>query len=658
MPFVPDGQQPTPATAAPPAAATSSVVPLAAASAPAQGGHFVPDPTPSWRDSAWAQDAAALSALGARTGIRVLSAFPNLAASLAQSGPGLLSASADQVAAETGGNYSGDDQKKLMPAVKPMWEPSEAIIKGIGDVRGAPLALSPDASLAMKTADFAAPFFVGGSGSAISRINEAAGPLNKTAEGLGFLGGASTDAALSYLGGALGQEYGGDQGGFAGSLFGGGFRPAVQRGFGWGGQKTMGSPEGGEVFDAMTNPAGPNVMPTFGQVTDNTGKQLEKSVGSVPILRSGVQAQRDRAEAGIQNSAATGIGEVGNRPPNPAPVAPEVTGGRIIDLSRQANTSQQAALSAEQQALEDAIGTNRPTGVSPLVEQISELANAGPGPITRVVAPRTTDLYDSLNAGATDPADLTAPYGHLKILRSDLGEKTKTTDPVKGPAYDALYGGYTDAMRGGAQDADQGPRFDQANLDYSTFKQVNQPWLKDQGGDPEGPRPSPHTVESKVTGIVGAGSDYMNDIRAQLGLDPARATLADVLTRLGQVKGRFTPSQWGRDWGQGDAGISPVVKQFIAEHSPEATPYLNNAAVGGKAFDLAPERPGASNAAGFLGGLAAFLANAPKTAIATAGALETPSVIRAVAGRSNIPAILAQYAIRQGAAQQERGAGP
>ena len=654
MPFVPDGQQPTPATAAPPAAATSSVVPLAAASAPAQGGHFVPDPTPSWRDSAWAQDAAALSALGARTGIRVLSAFPNLAASLAQSGPGLLSASADQVAAETGGNYAGDDQKKVMPAVKPMWEPSEAIIKGIGDLRGAPLALSPDASPAMKAADFALPFFGSGLGSAIGRINEAAGPLNKTAEGLGFLGGASTDAALSYLGSALGQEYGGDQGGFAGSLLFGSARPVAQRMFGWGGQKTMGSPEGGEIFDAMTNPAGPNVMPTWGQVTDNTGKQLEKSVQAVPILRSGVQAQRDRAEAGIQNSVATGIGEVGNRAPNPAPVAPEVTGGRIIDLSRQANTSQKAALSAEQDALERAINPDRPTGVSPLVETLSGMANAGPGPITRVVAPRTTDLYNSLNAGAEDAGDLTAPYGHLKILRTDLGEKTKTTDPIKGPAYDTAYGAYTDAMRGGAEAAGQGPQFDQANLDYHTFKKVNQPWLKEQGGDPEGPRPSPHTLTSDVTGITGAGSDYLNDIRTKLGLDPARATLADVLSRLGQVKGKFAPSQWGRDWG----GVSPTVQQFVAQHSPGAASYLNNAAIGGKAFDLAPERPGASNAAGFLGSLAAFLANAPKTAIATAGALETPSVIRAMAGRTDIPALLAQYAIRQGAAQQERGARP
>jgi hypothetical protein len=101
-----------------------------------------------------------------------------------------------------------------------------------------------------------------------------------------------------------------------------------------------------------------------------------------------------------------------------------------------------------------------------------------------------------------------------------------------------------------------------------------------------------------------------------------------------------------------------LVQQFVAKHSPEAAPYLNNAATGGKAFDLAPERPGASNAAGFLATLGKFLVDAPKTAIATSGALETPSVIRALAGRTDIPALLAQYATRQGAAQQERGVGP
>jgi hypothetical protein len=513
--------------------------------------------------------------------------------------------------------------------------------------------IDPNAGVPMKVADFVLPFLVSGSRGAAGRVAEAPGVINKTAEGLGYVTGAGIDAGLSYLGGVAGDKYiGGPEGAFVGSLFGGGVRPLVQRGFGFGSQKTVADPNAPLIFDAMTN-AGPNTMPTFGQVSGPSGKQFEKAVGSVPILRSGVNAARENAETGIQQSVATGVGEVGDRQPNLAPVSSDTTAGRIIDLSREANTSQQAQLSEQQQALEDAIGADRPTNVSPLVDTLSSLANQGPAPITRVVNPRVADLYSSLNPGATDASELTAPYGHLKVLRTDLGDKTVTTDPIKGPAYDTAYGGYTDAMRGAAQEAGQGPQFDQANLDYSTFKQVNQPWLERQGGSVEpGAQPAnPTTVASRANAITGAGSGYLGDIRAQLGLDPARATLADVLSRLGQIKGAFTPSRWGSDY----ANVSPAVKQFIAQHAPTATPYLENAATGGRAFDLQPERPGLSNSLGFLGGLGEFLAKSPALAVAGAGGLETPSVIRALAGRTDIPALLAQYAQRQGVAAGSRG---
>jgi hypothetical protein len=603
-----------------------------------------------------------LSALGARTGIRVLGGLPNLAATLAQSGPGLLSASADQVSAETGGNYSGDEQKKLMPPVKPMWEPSEAIIKGVGNVIGTPLELGPDASPAMKVADFALPFLAAGAPGAAGRIGEASGLVNKAAEGLGYVGGAGIDAGLSYLGGQLGDEYiGGPQGAFIGSLIGGGTRPAVQRGFGWVGQKAIADPNAGMIFDAMKNPAGPNTMPTFGQVSGPSGKQFEKAVGSVPILRSGVTAARENAEQGIQNSVATGVGEVGDRPPNLAPISNDTTAGRIIDLSRAVNQSEGDRVSAQQQALEDAIGSNTPVDVSPVAQTMTSLAKApttGPAN-TRALNPRIADLNELIqrqNPVAPDqtmPYPPTAAYGGVKDLRSHLGARSVSADPLQGYYLDTARNAYTGAMRDAAEQAGQGPQFDQANLDYSTFKQTNQPWLERQGGSLEaGAAPAnPTTIASRANAITGSGSGYLGDIETKLGLDPARATGADVLSRLGQIKGQFTPSRWGSDY----ASVSPVVKQFIEQNAPTAKPYLENAATGGRAFDIQPERPGLSNSLGFLGGLADLLSNYPKTALGAAGGIETPSVIRALAGRTDIPALLAQYARRQGAAAGLRG---
>jgi hypothetical protein len=608
-----------------------------------------PPPGPNWRDSWWAKDTAAGAALGARTGIRVLSALPNLAVGA--------------------GNLGGWGISKLtgLPFT-PQPMPSEDIIHNISNISGKPLEMAPNASLPMKVADFGLPFLFmsgGGGSNVISRMQEASGPLNKTAELAGHVAGATADAGLSYLGGILGDKYiGGPEGAFVGSLFGGGIRPATQRGFGW---ELSNPEEGGKVFDQMTNPVGPNTMPTAGQVGGPGVKQVEAAAGAIPVLGAGVNAARRQAKAGINDAIGTGVSEVGgDRAPSAAPAEPGATAGRIIDLSREANASQQDALSAQQDALENAIGPDRPTRVSPLVDTISGMANRGPGPISRVMNPRVDDLYGTLNLAPGDnyvamhpdegyAPELTAPYSDLKILRTDLGQKTVTTDPVKGPAYDQAYGAYTDAMRGAAEEAGQGPAFDQANFDYHTFKQVNQPWLEKQGGGlkPNDTRPSPTTIASRVNGIQDAKSPYLTEIESQLGPDAARSTAADVLSRMGDRAkgGENVPSQWGNQY----ATLPEAVKQFIADQSPTGAQRLENAAAGGRAIDIQPERSGLSNRMGGLATMLGAIAAHPAVAGVLGAGIETPSVIRALAGRTDLPAILAQYARRQGVAAGLRG---
>ena len=116
---------------------------------------------------------------------------------------------------------------------------------------------------------------------------------------------------------------------------------------------------------------------------------------------------------------------------------------------------------------------------------------------------------------------------------------------------------------------------------------------------------------------------------------------------MGRVSGKFTPSEWGKDY----ADVNQPTRDFIGRTG--AAPYLENAATGGRAFDLAPERPGASNAAGALGALAATTAKLPGVSALTAYSLESPALIRALAGRTDIPALLAQYALRQSAQQSQ-----
>jgi hypothetical protein len=655
--FVPDAKAPapTPKTGTTPDGGTGSGNNL----------QFIPDPVPEgWGGWALRNAEAGAEAGGkllARTGVRLATALPNLLVGGSQAigagaeklgvplvqtpelGPLDTWLSKLGIPEHTGNLYDNGQQLTGQGApAQPM--PSEDLINKLH------LQMDPNASTAMKVADYVAPFVLGGLRGGVNRVSEASGLVNKTAQGLGYLTGAGLDAAGNYVGSDIGQYIGGPTGAFVGSLFGGGVRPLVQRGVGYAGQKTYGAPEGGDVFDAMTSQQGPNAFPTFGQVTGNEGKQFEKGVGSIPILKSGVQAARDTAEQGMANSVATGVSELGDRAPSLGPVGKDVTGTNIIGAARDTNLRLGEERSAEQQALEDAIGTNRPTNVSPLVETMSRLSNDSAAPIQRVVAPRTADLYKSLNAGPAGPEDLTAPYGHLKVLRTDLGEKTVATDPMKGPPLIEARQGYTDAMRQAAHEADQGPEFDAANQRYTAWKKVQEPWLDLQGGRLESGAPQVHPgpIAGRADAMVGTDPGYLATTHELLGEPVARSALADVLSRQGRISERFTPSQWAKDYGS----VNDPAKAYIAAHAPAAVPYFENAATGGRAFDLAPERPGQSNAMGGVAATAALLAKYPRLAVALAGGMETPSVIRAMAGRTDIPAVVAQYLLRQGAAQR------
>jgi hypothetical protein len=618
-----------------------------------QGGHFVPDPTPpSIFDTAWEDYAKPGLKLAARMPIHMALSPMDLGIGAAK----LIGAGADKLGITSPQPTLVDTDGKVIggPDTLP---PSQNLINDLG------IKMDPDSGVAMRVADATLPVLFSGWQGKLARAAEAQGTIPKLAEIGGHVVGAGADVGLQTLGGMAGDYIGGPQGAFIGSLFGGSLRPGGQAGLGWLGRKGLrqgaeepepsgapGLPSSEQVFDAMTNPEGPNTFPSFGQVTNETGKRLEKGFESFPI-DFGVGAARKNANEGIQRSINTGTGIVGDRPAGAGPVSETRTAQNIIDLSREANANQQSALSSREQDIEDAImatEAGQKTPVSPLVDLISGIANKGPGPITRVVAPRAQDLYDTLSPGEKDPTDVTSPWDELKILRTDLGQKTRTTDPIKGPTYDRLYGGYSDAMQTGAVNAGQGPEFNQANLDYSTFKQVNQPWLERQGGGLErnDPAVSPTTIAGRVEGIAGENPNYMNEIEQQLGPGAARSTVADVLSRLGQRSGKFAPDKFAQEYG----GLTPEVNAFVDRHAPGATSYLNNAATGARAFDIAPERPGMSKSIGWLASLVQQSVEHPALRMALSPAIETPSVIRAVSDRQDIPAILAQYFMRQGLA--------
>lgn len=637
MPFVPDNQQPTTGAASPaPAAAAPASV--------AQGGHFVPDPqSQGWGD--WAlSNLAEGGKLAARVPLNILGGMGDIA--------------------QTGGhaideailNRTGPDYFKSHPWVTAL-EPglaghtaSPPSIAGQA-IKDAGVEMAPDAGLPMRFADTALPLaasvFIPGGGA--SRIAEAAGGLNKAAEAVRIAGGLGADYGLSRAGGAIGQEYGGEGGALVGSLLGGGARPAAARAGGEALRSGAAAPNAGDVFDAMKSPEGPNTLPTFGQVAGDEGMKVEKAVGAIPPLSWPINAARSSAEGGIADSVAQGTSIVGDRAPSLTPASREATGSRIITAAREQNAALADQVSNQQQQLETNIGSNTPVDVSPLVDTISGLANSTAAPIARTLTPRVNDLYGSVNA--TPEGDLTAPYSHLKDLRTDLGVRSNAADEVPGYYLGQTRDAYTSAMRDAAASKGQAQAFSDANRGYATFKNMQEPWLDRQGGalDP-GQRPAeptPGAVGSRADAIPGSDPGYLTRTNAMLGEPVARNTLADVLSRMGRVSDRFTPSEWGKDY----ANVNQPTRDFIGRTG--AAPYLENAATGGRAFDLAPERPGASNAAGALGAVAAATAKLPGVSALTAYSLESPALIRALAGRTDIPALLAQYALRQSAQQSQ-----
>jgi hypothetical protein len=517
-------------------------------------------------------------------------------------------------------------------------------------IKGSSIEMDPNAGMAMRTADVALPFaasvFIPGGGA--SRVAEAAGGLNKAAEAARILGGLGIDYEASKEGASIGQQYGGEGGKLLGSLIGGGIRPVAARVAGAGLRLGAAAPDAGDVFDAMKDPEGPNTLPTFGQVAGNQGMQVEKALGSIPPLSWPINAARSVGEQGIAGSVAQGISKVGDRASSLTPASPEATGSRIIAAAREQNAALADAVSAQQQQLETNIGSNRPVDVSPLASTLSGLANSTAAPIARTLTPRVNDLYGSMSA--TPEGDLTAPYGHLKDLRSDLGVRTNAADAVPAHYLGEARDAYTSAMRDAAAQAGQAQAFNDANQAYARFKQVQEPWLERQGGalDP-GQRPAepqPGAVGARADAIPGADPGYLTRTTALLGDSVARNTLADVLSRMGRVSDRFTPSEWGKDY----ADVNQPTRDFIGRTG--AAPYLENAALGARAFDLAPERPGLSNAMGALGAVAAGASKLPGISLGTAYSLESPALIRALAGRTDIPALLAQYALRQSAQQR------
>ena len=298
--------------------------------------------------------------LAARTGARAISAIPNLAATIAQSGPALQRASADQVYAETGGNYSGDAQKEMAPPVTAPWLPSEGLIKGLG------IEEDPNAGPAMKTADTLLPWLIP-TGNQVTRVQEAAGPYNKVMTGLRSGAGAVADWAASDAAQEYAQEHGfGPVAQTLAGIVGGGVRTPIARALAPGVPAAVGAREdAGERFQVNKDLVPPDIpsgtpegvvptstVPPFKDVADpDSGiAKFLSGAGVIPFSGTGESTAVKAQTGAIARTADAGLKTLD---PDTTPVMQAGPSSLRQEGSTLKNQSQDVVLNEERRLMDE-----------------------------------------------------------------------------------------------------------------------------------------------------------------------------------------------------------------------------------------------------------------------------------------------------------------
>ena len=639
-----------------------------------------------FRDTPTGQNIAAGAALGARSGIRAVTAIPDLVAATVQSGQNIAWSPLDLIASETGQQPTEEEEKATTPAPsnRGPWLPSDEIIQDIGKLRGAPLELSPDASPAMQTADQILPWLIP-TGNQVTRFNEAPGVFNKLmTAGRSELGNAADWFVSSDM-----QKWARDNG----------YSPAVQtllgivggslrHGVSAAGGKTMplvaGRPgdESGQNYDA--NRAISPYAPPLKSVVDPDSSfgKLSSGFSAFPYSSTGEKGALDAQEEAIKGTANDALQQFA---PGSTPVeqaGPESLNDFATDLANQSRSkilANEQELKTRSDAIEAAIDPNRRVSAQPVLDAALNVAtdpNAGDQ------VRRAAEAAYHRIASNVDPATGSIAFNALKTERSTFGAIVDNMfQPSSGarsakdtvarsisPIEDAM----SASMQQAANDAGQGPAWKQLDADWSAHSQVKRN-LADTAGvldDANAPQPwekyaTSDDITSNLNSAVKGGD--MPTLTKLGSLDPStpNQAIAETIAAKGQPAHPKSMEHFRPDvFAQGaSSGVNQNVMDHIEQQAPGAGAKLQAAIDAAKTTGEPMERGGlrrtlASIAAGGAAALGAGgalgtagVAALPFTALLTS-ALHDPSFIRAVAGRQftpdNIAGLLTQYAQHAG----------
>lgn len=478
-------------------------------------------------------------------------------------------------------------------------------------------------------------------------------------------------------GGELGQLVGGDTGRMVGSVLGGG-GANIAANLATRPLSALGGENAGEVYDAAQRIG---VRPTAGEVGNQGVKTVEKAFGAYPLIGAFIDRARNQSAEGLQgvrDRAAGAINE-GSPPINEA----HGPGFAFLEAARQGNGRISNQLSGEQNALEDAIGSNAATDVRPTVDALRSLGSTTTDSRTSPMAARAQELLNMATGGPTSrfPSPFTpaasptdalnnvrpvpmgpagpegaVPYGVVKDVRTDLGRELNGMEGIDAHQAAPIYSALTQAMRDTADSRGQGAAFDAANARYAQMhpiaEQLGNIAASGESGAESALKGALHNSRAALDPKFNPNGATNADMVDALRPNEWNPVAASLVSRLGDQGTAFRPDLLARDWGMPgrSSGYSPEAQAMLTRSHPQSFSDLHDAATVGNEYAMPVARDGLSNAIGGLtavkaltGGLTAAGGLPALAALPFAvGGLESGPVVRGIAGRATPLPQLAQ----------------
>ena len=537
--------------------------------------------------------------------------------------------------------------------------PSQQLIADVS--KYVPLQMDPNASTAMKVADYLGPLILSGGESGVAKATSVANAPLAIAKEIGLQGAGAAGATAAGEGAKyLGAD---DLGTLIASIAGGG--GALKAGQAFGVKKVADTFADPDAPQTLEDAEALGVKPTFGMLANPRGKMLEANMAANPFAGGAIKEHMANTQENLNQRVGQEAGNVGygGVPLNKSRDT-DVMGEDLTAAAQQRQIELDRASSAAQGEV-DTKAAAYPPDVSPLVQQITKLTR-GPDVDPTMTAPLDTRLnallemqrrQNPLPAGfePNTVPPTTASYPALKDWTSNLGKKISGVDPLQGRDMSQVYPTAVDALHGSAEQAGAGAESTAARAQTRRMYQEQLPPLREFGGklgdiDPDtGKQLFENVPEAGAAGrqferaaAVGGNPELMRQVVQQMPPGAVARGLADIVRNAGTKTGDFRLEHFGPAWDD----VNDATRGAISSVSPGTPETLDRVQRLSNVFLRKPASSGLTDTLGFQAALAQMpggLIGKTLGTLALLHGVNSNSMLNAMAGRGGMPDLLSGY---------------